>query len=223
LYFIFSPPHRKFYRHRKATLYLQLFDDDDDVDDLIGDLEIKLSDYLKKGDDSANRNDTCGQWMKLNNQYNKGEIRIYISFQKRELGPSAVRKLNHSLVKILTAPKWGLVEMMKPALMKLYLDMIKSGSIGNEDIRSGKHTNKSAKELEECTPAEELVWKTQQYCYNHPTKSRQLIALQKLMQGKHRSTSGVFYFSFFVLCKPLVFNKLINCIIIIIMFLLCHL
>ena len=73
--------------------------------------------------------------------------------------------------------------MMKPALMKLFLDMIKGGNQGNEDIRKGLHDKKSAQELEECTDGEELVWKTQQYCYNHPSRSRQYLALQGLIKG----------------------------------------
>ena len=72
---------------------------------------------------------------------------------------------------------------MKPALMKLFLDMIKGGNQGNEDIRKGLHDKKSAQELEECTDGEELVWKTQQYCYNHPSHSRQYLALQGLIKG----------------------------------------
>jgi hypothetical protein len=158
-------------------LYLQLFDEDDDVDDLIGDIELQLGEYLNVEDPDVN-----GTWMALNNYKKKGELRIFIQFQKRELGPSAIRKLNNSLQRILTAPKWGLVEMMKPALMKLFLDMIKGGNQGNEDIRKGLHDKKSAQELEECTDGEELVWKTQQYCYNHPSRSRQYLALQGLIK-----------------------------------------
>ena len=73
-----------------ATLYLQLFDEDDDVDDLIGDIELQLGEYLNVDDPDVN-----GTWMTLNNYKKKGELRIFIQFQKRELGPSAIRKLNN--------------------------------------------------------------------------------------------------------------------------------
>ena len=158
-----------------ATLYLQLFDEDDDVDDLIGEINIDLSKYQdKQGLPSS------GEWIPLINKQKRGDIRIFISFQKRELGPSAVRKLNTNLTNLMNAPKWGLVEMLRPAMERCFIEMIKGGNIGNEDRKGKNLTQEQLEDMEYCSPQEELCWKASQFCYSS-RKSRQMKELEKLV------------------------------------------
>ena len=92
---------------KEATLFVQCFDDDDDENDLIGSIEINLDDYL-----NSQTSKQHGQWYTLkNSKINnlKGEIRMKIIFQQRDLGPSSIRKLTTSLNSIMTMKKYGLV------------------------------------------------------------------------------------------------------------------
>ena len=149
----------------QATLFLQVFDEHDDRDKLIGNTEIKLEQYVAENDDTSANGAASAkldpQWLALTHPKKRssagstrGEIRVGVSFVRRDLGPSAMRSLNSTLTRMMEAPTWGLVNLLRPAMVELYKDMIMSRDEDDEaNSRPLEHRQATAHHLSPMTRA----------------------------------------------------------------------
>ena len=152
----------------KATLFLQLFDEHDDKDKLIGNVEIDLERYAEDSTlISAEKSNSSSKWLRLTHpkkptNSHRGEIRVGISFVKRDLGPGAMRSLNNTLTRMMEAPTWGFVNLLRPAIIQLYKIMIIGDNHAQNELTS-----------DECTPSEVLSWRVGQSLYSAMNPSRE--------------------------------------------------